>query len=247
MELDMEGVSDRLPPLFWKSLAKLSDSGYYRWVRNIGVQGRKVRKLQEMTRARAGELQLRNLVAHALRNTELCPIVIEELRALNKGRHHGEPVVSVLFWELDADRLAVFFELYDAGRRGRNDVPRFTLNPIAGGTVRGRHGTVSDNHSATCALSAFGSLGEQIAWIQARSRAELHRYHNAVVMVLTENYAFAEPRPSWRSAGAMLVDGWTIAERLVHKPRLRRVGYEFLYLWSALLTRQRELELRSAA
>ena len=30
--------------------------------------GRKVIKVQEMTRARAGELHLRNLVAHAIRN-----------------------------------------------------------------------------------------------------------------------------------------------------------------------------------
>lgn len=241
VELDAEGVRNKLPPLFWRSLAKLSDPEYYRWVRNIGVRARKVIKVQEMTRARAGELHLRNLVAHAIRNTELCRIVIEELQTERGDRQNAEPVVSVLFWELDADRLAVFFELYDAGREGRSDVPRFTLNPIAGGTVRGRRGVVSDNHSAHSALSAFSRLGEQIAWVQERSRTELRRYHSAVAVVLKENYGFSEPRAKWRVAGTMLVDGWSIAERLDHKPRLGRDGYEFLYLWSSLVERQKAL------
>ncbi|MEV4811370.1 hypothetical protein [Micromonospora avicenniae] len=214
-----------LPDIFWNALKQLTSKDYYSWVRNLGVPARRLRHLN---RARPGDQVLEGLVAHTIHNSRLAPIAVEKLRKLGP-RHGSELVLSVLFWELEVDRLAVYYELYDEQKDNPSAI-RFTLNPIAGRTIRTSRRRASDNHTPGTALSLANSPTLQVERLSRLSRSETSAYVRALATVLNLNYGMNVSRRKWAREGSNRINEWKAAERVARVPRLTRSQLELMFL-----------------
>ncbi|GAB3813451.1 hypothetical protein GCM10027605_57040 [Micromonospora zhanjiangensis] len=214
-----------LPDIFWSALKQLTSREYYSWVRNLGVPARRLRHLN---RARPGDQVLEGLVAHTIHNSRLAPVVVERLRRLGP-RYGSELVLSVLFWELEVDRLAVYYELYDE-QKNQPSAIRFTLNPIAGRTIRTSLRRASDNHTPGVALSLAKSSATQVERLSRLTRGEAAAYVRALTTVLTLNYGLDVGRGRWASEAVNRLNEWKTAERVSRLPRLNRRQLQLMFL-----------------
>jgi hypothetical protein len=214
-----------LPDIFWSALKQLTSKEYYSWVRNLGVPARRLRHLN---RARPGDQVLEGLVAHTIHNSRLAPVVVERLRKLGP-RHGSELVLSVLFWELEVDRLAVYYELYDE-QKNQPTAIRFLLNPVAGRTIRTSMRRASDNHTPGTALSLAESPILQVERLCRLGRREAAAYVRALTTVLTLNYRFDVDRGRWAPEAVNQINEWKTAERKSRVPRLSRRQLELMFL-----------------
>ncbi|MGH8684646.1 MAG: hypothetical protein ACREUM_04765, partial [Nitrosospira sp.] len=213
-----------VPELFWRALDQLTSAEYYRWIANLGIRAR---TLRHMNRARPGDIVLRGLVAHTMQNAHAVPGVINGHVATLPIKR--EVILSVLFWELEVDRLAVYYELYSRGKENERSV-KFSLNPIRGRTIRARRQVAADNHSADLAIGLALPLAEQLRRLDTKSRQELRGYVEALRIVLQENYGFSVDRAQWVSQGKGLVNEWRTAERIERLPRLGRLALQVIFL-----------------
>lgn len=214
-----------LPDIFWSALKQLTSKGYYSWIRNLGVPARRLRHLN---RARPGDQVLEGLVAHTIHNSRLAPVVVERLQRLGP-RHDSELVLSVLFWELEVDRLAVYYELYDEQKRSASSVG-FVLNPIAGRTIRASFRRPADNHTPSVAISMAQPSWQQLDRLCHLSRRETTGYLRALQTVLALNYGFEVERRRWAPEAVYRIKEWTTAEKVKRVPRLSRGQLELAYL-----------------
>ncbi|WP_127503097.1 hypothetical protein [Actinoplanes solisilvae] len=214
-----------LPDIFWSALKQLTSKDYYLWVRNLGVPARRLRHLN---RARPGDQVLEGLVAHTIHNSRLAPDAVERLKRLGP-RHGSELVLSVLFWELEVDRLAVYYELYNE-QKNRPAAIQFMLNPVAGRTIRATARKASDNHTAGFALSLAKSPIQQVERLSRLTRRETAGYVRALTTVLTLNYGLQGDRRKWAREATYMINEWRAAERVARVPRLSRGQLELLYL-----------------
>jgi hypothetical protein len=216
-------------PLFWSALEHLTSPEYYRWVRHLGVPAR---ALKHMNQARPGDIVLRGLVAHTLQNAHTGPTVVEKMMK-RAGSSEGDLVLSVLIWELEVDRLAVYYELYDRYKEefGRS---AFTLNPVRGVTIRARRGEAGDNHTEESAISLVESPFDQLQRISEKSRRELRGYVAAMNTVLMETYDVTVPVEQWAQHGRQLLSEWRSAERPRKIPKVSRSGYALIFALNEL-------------
>lgn len=227
------------PVLFWRALDNLTSEEYYHWVRHLGL---KAKRFAHMNRARPGDIVLRGLVAHTLDNAHLGERIVEELRALAAQYPHREPVMSFLFWELEVDRLAVYFELYDAGRDKELDIPPFDLQPIAGKTIRSGSSAASDNHSPSASLSLADTDLGRAAVVARLKRGELAAYQRAFRAVLVQNYEVSCDLARCASLGKSLYAQSQMRDRgKTPAPRLSSGKLGLLYLLHAVADQQAQL------
>lgn len=227
-----------LPPLFWRALKDIGARKHLTWAPSIGLS---VRRLGRLTKQKPGD-RLSGVVGHAINNVELAPTVLRELRLAAAARPEVDPVLSILFWEVELDRLAVFHELHShCGSTSADEVPIFELNPIAGRTILGRFGRISNNHSPESAISFGGSGSGLVAAIQRQSRREVRGYRIAVAAILSELYAHSTPRSKWASHGEAVLRNRMVTDQEGRSRRLSTARLELLYLVTRLREEHRKL------
>lgn len=218
-----------LPALFWNSLKYIGADKHLEWAPSIGLSERRYRRLAQ---TKAGD-KLSGTVAHTMNNTELVPHLASALSRIADSSA-SRPVVGVLFWELELDRLVVFQALNRESGAGSVDCPPFDLTPIAGRTVRGRFGRVSNNHSAEKSISLVASNGELIHALAHHDWKEVRQYRALVAACLRENYGFDVPRADWHRNGAGIARAWRITGGQGNDPKLSKSRLQLLFLISRL-------------
>lgn len=223
-----------IPPRFWSALRQLSSPEYYAWIRASGLR---VRRLKHMNQARPGEEVLRGMVAHAIHNSYVLPSIIEELEKIGRGRNDVLSL-GVLFWEVEADRMAVYYDLYDKGEDLQIELHDFHLHPISGRTISGRFRKAGDNHDRRAAIVLRKDPAEQVDVIQSKPRREVRAYVRALNCVLVENYKVTSSKRLWAAEGRRVLNNHLLRNRQNGRgPKVRRSTLELIYALS--LVRQR--------
>lgn len=221
------------PQIFWNTLDRLSDLSFIERARNWGA---KVSRLEEMNKARPTNVLLRGIVAHSLFNSYSVEDILDSLAATKSGPA-DTPSLGVLCWELEIDRLGVYYEAQQ--RQGDPRFPTsFDLHPILGLTVLATRKSSSDNHSEATALCLSYPVRDQVDRLGMRTKSELRRYVEVLETILQAYGVDAPESTERRRAGRALVANWTSVENPITvdiKPR----AYEIIYLMNELQIRWR--------
>jgi hypothetical protein len=230
---EVERVGLRLSPLFWDTLSSLSSEKFAKSAKPFGLP---VWNLRTLNRAKPRKEVLKGVVSHTFHNSVLVPGLIADERARHAS-NDGQLGVSVLFWELEPDRLGVFFQLQEGSVTPQ--VSDFGLYPIAGRTIWAGISKPGDNFHRENRIATREPPAGQLHKIRMKGHAEIGAYVLAVVAILKENYGIEVDRKELRSEGQKLVRGAPKSSKQSGPRRLRRRDYELV---EALTRYQQQLQ-----
>lgn len=226
----------RPPTTFWKTLDVLCSRQFIDYANSHSA---KVSRLEEMNKARPTNVLLKGIVGHALQNSYIISTVLDELSQY-RSAEDDRPNLGVLCWEVEIDRLGVFYQAMTAGDSSR--FPHsFDLFPVLGKTVPASRRKPSDNHTSHVAISTVLPVREQVERVSAKRRREARRYVEIVELLLKEYEVENIKSKSRESAGRDLCLTWT-----GNSPKMNRSAAELIYLLHEFQTGLRSLQNSTA-